>query len=132
MIGDFLQGHGSISSHPLFNDIPFFIVEAGEGLANFSLAVNRQSEPGVVEFYGATFPVVTWLIRANEVHTQLVRTLAQTHPEVCLVDTHPHLDGVHEKFVDLAHLTQAGRQQLAENIFAGIRSTLEADLSRNE
>ncbi|MGO8700646.1 MAG: hypothetical protein ACLQVY_23395 [Limisphaerales bacterium] len=41
-----------------------------------------------------------------------------------------HLDGDHEKFIDIIHLTNEGRRQLAENIFAGIRETLERDLAR--
>ncbi len=45
------------------------------------------------------------------------------------MDTHPGLDGEHEKFIDLGHLTQEGRQQLAENIFAGIKEVLEKDLA---
>jgi hypothetical protein len=44
------------------------------------------------------------------------------------VDTHPHLDGEHEKFIDIIHLTGDGNRQLAENVFAGIRGVLEKDL----
>jgi len=38
------------------------------------------------------------------------------------------LDGDPGKFIDLIHLTNDGRRQLAENIFTGIRATLERDL----
>jgi lysophospholipase L1-like esterase len=101
-------------------------------LANFCLAVNRQSDLDVVRFYQATFPQVFSLIRANLAHSLLVEQLAQQHPGVCFVDTHPRLDGVHENFIDAVHLTQEGRQQLAENVFAGIRKVLEEDLSRRD
>ena len=101
-------------------------------LANYSMAVNRQSELDVVKFYQATFPAVFALIRANLAHSLLVEQLAQQHPGICFVDTHPHLDGAHENFIDVNHLTQAGRQQLAENVFAGIRKVLEEDLSRRD
>jgi lysophospholipase L1-like esterase len=98
-------------------------------VANFSMAVNGRSDPEVVEFYRAGFPSVRWDITANEAHSLLVEELARQHPGVCLVDTHKHLDGEHEKFIDLVHLTQAGRQQLAENMFAGIRDVLATALS---
>ncbi len=98
-------------------------------LANFSMAVNAQSDPDVIDFYRAEFPLVDSLIDANRLHSELVLGIARQNPDVCFVDTHPHLDGVHDKFVDLVHLTQAGRQQLCETIFAGIRQTLERDLS---
>lgn len=101
-------------------------------LANFSLAVNSQSDLDVVKFYQATFPQVFGMIRANKAHSLLVEQLAQQYPGICLVDTHPHLDGAHENFIDVVHLTQEGRQQLAENVFAGIRKVLEEDLSRRD
>jgi hypothetical protein len=101
-------------------------------LATCSLAVNDQSNPGVVEFYQSVFPSVRWQIRANTAHSLIVRQMAEQHPEICLVDTRPNLDGEHEKFIDLMHFTQEGRQQLAETFFAGIRKVLEADLSRPE
>jgi hypothetical protein len=59
----------------------------------------------------------------------IVRQLAQQHPEVHFVDTHPNLDGDHDKFIDLMHLTQEGRRQLAETMFAGIKELLERDLA---
>ena len=97
-------------------------------LATFSMAVNRRSDPGTVEFYRPGFPLVQWEIGANTIHTLIVKTLAREHPEVCMVDTRPHLDGVDRRFIDLVHLTQEGRQQLAENMFAGLRSLLETHL----
>jgi hypothetical protein len=98
-------------------------------LANFSMAVNPRSDPDVIGFYQAAFPAVYALMRANLAHSLMLQELARQHPEVCLVDTNPGLDGAHEKFIDLAHLTQEGRQQLAEKIFAVVRRVLEDDLS---
>jgi lysophospholipase L1-like esterase len=100
-------------------------------LATFSMAVNDRSDRDVVEFYQASFPSVRGQILGNLVHSMIVQKMAEQHPEVCLVDTHPHLDGDHEKFIDLVHLTQDGRQQLAETLFAGIRKILEEDFSRS-
>ncbi len=98
-------------------------------LANFSMAVNGQSPAKVVDFYRSGFPLVKWQIQANALHSRLVEQIARQHPEIRLVDTHPHLDGEHERFADLVHLTQEGRQQLAETFFTGIKSMLELDLS---
>jgi hypothetical protein len=97
-------------------------------LSTFSLAVNAKSDSDVVAFYRAGFPPVQFHIRDNAAHSDLVRQLAAQHPEITFVDTQPHLDGEYEKFIDLMHLTQPGRQQLAENFFAGIRPVLESDL----
>jgi lysophospholipase L1-like esterase len=96
-------------------------------LANFSMAVNSHSDSAVVEFYRIVFDSIDREIKANEMHSLLVKELAARYPDICFVDTHPQLDGENEKFIDLIHLTQHGRKQLAENIFAGIREALEKD-----
>jgi lysophospholipase L1-like esterase len=99
-------------------------------LANFSMAVNPASDPKVIDFYqGGGQRLAYGFMRANAVHSLIVRQLAAEHPEVCLVDTHPHLDGEHEKFIDLIHFTGEGERQLATNIFAGIRDLLRQDLA---
>jgi lysophospholipase L1-like esterase len=92
-------------------------------LANFSMAVNRASDPAVIEFYRAGFPSVYAQIAANEVHSRLVERLAKENGLRCL-DTHIALDGQDEKFIDRVHLTQRGRNDLAEAIFSGIREQL--------
>ncbi|PYJ01768.1 MAG: hypothetical protein DME25_17530 [Verrucomicrobia bacterium] len=101
-------------------------------VGNFSMAANTQSDPDVIEFYRPGFPLVRSQVKANVLHSRIVEELAKQNPEICLVETQPHLDGDHEKFVDLVHLTQEGRQQLAESFFAGIRKVLEGDLSQAE
>ena len=95
-------------------------------LANFSMAVNDRSAPDVVAFYRAGFPSVHLQIKANELHSGLVASLAGEHPDVLFMNTHPELDGAHEKFIDLIHFTQKGREQLAENIYRSIEATLKA------
>ncbi|MGO8675901.1 MAG: SGNH/GDSL hydrolase family protein [Limisphaerales bacterium] len=97
-------------------------------IANFSMAVNRQSDADVIDFYRAGFPTVRWLIKANEAHSRLVREIARQYPFVRLVDTHPGLDGLHEKFTDLVHFTEEGRQQMAETMLAAIRDLLDEEL----
>jgi lysophospholipase L1-like esterase len=102
-------------------------------LANYSMPVTGKSDPAVIDFYqGGNYDSVRGRIKANMIHSLILQQLAGQHPEVCLIDTHPHLDGEHEKFIDLMHFTQEGRRQLAENIFAGIRKTLETDTGRQE
>ncbi len=98
-------------------------------LANYSMAVNTGSDPEVLGFYRTGFPSVYALVRANLAHSFLVRELGRQYPEVCLADSHPGLDGTHEKFIDLVHLTQEGRQQLAENLFPAVAKVLQADLA---
>lgn len=98
-------------------------------LANYSMAVNESTPRRVINFYRDRFPAIVSWINANEVHSMIVQQLAQQHPGVVFVDTHPGLDGDHDKFIDLMHFTQAGRQQLAETIFAGIKEPLARDLA---
>jgi lysophospholipase L1-like esterase len=99
-------------------------------LANFSMAVNEASDPRVVDFYrGGGTRAAYALMRANAVHSLIVRQLAAENPEVCFIDTHPHLDGEHEKFIDVIHFTGEGERQLAENIFAGISNILRQELT---
>jgi lysophospholipase L1-like esterase len=97
-------------------------------LANFSMAVNPQSATGPIEFYGSAFPAVRWLIRANTAHNQIVQRIAGAYPQVFFINTQPNLDGEYGKFIDLVHLTQPGRQQLAENVFAGLTNLLDRTL----
>jgi lysophospholipase L1-like esterase len=99
-------------------------------MANFSMAVNRQSDSGVVEFYRAGFPSVHWQILANEAHSRIVEELANQNPGVGFVDTHPGLDGHYQWFIDLVHFTQEGREHLAETMFNGIRQLIEEDLAK--
>jgi hypothetical protein len=98
-------------------------------LANFSMAVNQSSDAKVIDFYrGGGARNAIGFVRANAVHSQIVRELAARYQEVCFVDTHPHLDGEHEKFIDVIHLSPEGERQLAENVFAGISNILKTDL----
>jgi lysophospholipase L1-like esterase len=99
-------------------------------LANFSMAVNQASDPRVIDFYrGGGNRAAIGFMRANALHSLILSQLAGQNPEVCLVDTHPHLDGDHEKFIDLIHFAAGGERQMAENMFAGIRPTLERELA---
>jgi len=98
-------------------------------LANYSMAVNAGSDPDVINFYRLAFPQVLSQIRANRVHSGIVQKLAAEHPEICLVDTHPGLDGERQEFIDLVHFTQEGREQMAETMFESIAPILKRDLA---
>lgn len=97
-------------------------------LASYSMAVNSRSDPKVIEFYRDAFPAVYPSIQVNVMHSRLLAAIAQRHPEVRLVDTHPSLDGDHRKFIDLVHFAPDGDRQLAENIFDGISNILWNEL----
>lgn len=97
-------------------------------LANFSMAANDRSDPAVVKFYQTGYPNAPWQIQANLVHSTIVQQLAQQHPEVCFVNTHPQLDGEHDKFIGLVHFAPAGDQQLAETLLRALGPILESDL----
>jgi lysophospholipase L1-like esterase len=97
-------------------------------LANFSVAVNQTSDPKVIDFYrGGGARNAIGFIRANAVHSQIVRELAAQYPDICFVDTHPHLDGEHENFIDTIHFSPEGERRMAENVFAGISNVLWQD-----
>jgi len=98
-------------------------------LANFCMAIDEHSDQKLISFYNDCGSSVLYTRSGvNAVHSEIVRRLAEANPGVTFIDTHPNLDGDHRKFIDVVHFTQEGRQQLAENVFAGIRQQLEHDL----
>jgi lysophospholipase L1-like esterase len=99
-------------------------------IASHSMAVNTASHPEVIEFYRLGFPGVAWSIEANQANNELVRRFALSHPEVLYVDSTPGLEGQHEKFIDLVHLTQAGRNHIAEAFYAVIAPVLLQEETR--
>lgn len=97
-------------------------------LANYSLAVNDPGRRDLIEFYQAGYPAARWQIEANRVHSDIVQKLAGQHPEVCLVDTHPGLDGEHDNYIDFVHFAPAGDRQMAETFFKALLPILESEL----
>jgi len=96
-------------------------------LANFSMAVKPDSDPDIIQFYRGGFPAIYSQLKANQAHSLMVEQLAAQHPEVCFVDTHPNLDGEHDKFIDLVHFDKSGEEQMAETFFAKNKPLLEKD-----
>ena len=93
-------------------------------LLNFNMAANQNSPKPVVNFYALAFPDVGFRIQANQLQTHLLATLADLNRDVLFVNTGRGLDGVHSRYIDLVHLTQEGRDQLAQNVCLGIREYL--------
>jgi len=83
----------------------------------------------VIEFYREAFPAVYAFIDVNRLHSMLVQELTRQNPDVRLVDTHPHLDGDNEKFIDLMHFCPEGDKQMGETFFEGIKDILRIDLA---
>jgi len=96
-------------------------------LANFSMAVNKDSSPAVSKFYQVGYPATPRLVEANVLHTSMLRTLATNNPEVYLLDTQHGLDGKCENFLDLVHFSPDGDRKMAEVIFEGIKPLLERE-----
>jgi lysophospholipase L1-like esterase len=99
-------------------------------LCDFAMAVNERSPRDEVEFYRSTFPSVYWQIRANSIHSELLRALARENPAALFVDCRRRLDGEPDLFIDLMHPNQGGNEKLSENIFEVIRPRLEEALNR--
>jgi lysophospholipase L1-like esterase len=97
-------------------------------IANFSMALTRNSSPADIDFYQVGYPAARWFVAANEIHSRIVKQITREHPQVCFVNTHPLLDGVPDKFLDLVHFSPAGDHQMAENVYAAIEPLLKADL----
>src|SRR5262249_20986751 len=85
-------------------------------LANYAMAVNSDSDSELIQFYRGGFPAIYSQIKANRAHSTIVEQLAAEHPGICLVDTHPHLDGKHENFLDLVHFNKQGEERMAETV----------------
>jgi lysophospholipase L1-like esterase len=99
-------------------------------LASYSMAVTGQSDPRLINFYRQRFPAIIWWIKMNQIHSLIVEQLTKQNPEVCFVDTRPHLDGEHDNFIDLVHFNPEGERQIAETMFAGIQGILAKDVGR--
>jgi len=99
-------------------------------LSTYSMAVNGQSDPDVIQFYSRFNMELPQLLQANVMHTTIVKSLVESNPGLGFVDTHPGMDGVHEHFIDLLHFTPEGEQQMAETFFAGIKDLLVKELAK--
>lgn len=96
-------------------------------LCTFNMAVTEASPEPVVRFYELAFPDVRPRLIANRWHTRVVRRVGEKFG-VPVIDTSPGLDGAYQDaFIDLIHMTQLGRERLAENVLAGLEELLRSD-----
>jgi lysophospholipase L1-like esterase len=101
--------------------------EAGIQLVvcNFNMAVDEQSPPDVVRFYGQGFTHVKFMIGANRLNSTMLPLVIRPETGAKLIDVQDKLNGVWEgPYVDLVHLSESGKSQLAENVFTGIAEIL--------
>ncbi len=97
-------------------------------LATYSMAVNAQSDPDLIQFYHQMEHSLNRQMQACVAHAEMVRQLAQQN-DIAIVDTQPALDGKPEYFIDLVHFTIEGQQRMAETIYAGIVDLLRRELT---
>lgn len=97
-------------------------------LATFSMAANEQSPEEVIRFYEVGYRHTARRIKANDVHSTIVRRLCQENPDVQLVETRPYLDGKTDFFIDLAHFSPEGEQQMATTVFMQLEEFLRRAL----
>jgi lysophospholipase L1-like esterase len=100
-------------------------------LIRYNMAIDAQSPPAIVKFYGRTYLSAPFDIQANRIHTELIETLAKQHAHVSYINASDGVDGVHAQFIDLVHLTEDGRKRLAHNLLPEVlraidRRTLES------
>jgi len=98
-------------------------------LSTYSMAVNEQSDVDVIQFYHRTTLSLPTVLQANVIHSIVVSNLAKANQDIGFVDTHPGLDGVDGKFIDVMHFAPEGEQQMAETFFAGIKDYLVKGLA---
>ena len=99
-------------------------------LAKFSMAVNQESPPDLVEFYRPIYPAVHGQIKMNALHSKLIERLGEEYPQITIVDTNPGLDGRDENFIDLIHFNKEGEDRMLNAFFDGISNVVKLDLAQ--
>lgn len=100
------------------HDIPLILIR-------YNMAIDGQSPRSVVKFYGETYLSAPFDIQANRIHTELIETLARQNAGVSYIDASDGIDGVHEQFIDLVHLTESGRERLARNLLPEVLRAID-------
>ena len=86
--------------------------------------MNVDSPESEIRRYEAHDPRTRHAVLANRLQDRLVRQLGAAF-RATIVDTHDGLDGAGgTAFLDLFHLTRAGRERLAGNLLEGLRAKL--------
>lgn len=94
-------------------------------VCNFNMAVDEHSPDEVIHFYEQAFPNTRYMIQANRLHSALLPLVVTPESEAKLIDVQAGLNGHWDhEYVDLVHLSERGKVQLAENVFQGIADLL--------
>ncbi len=65
-------------------------------------------------------------IRANELHNRIVHAVGERQG-VHVIDTAAGVDGRYEDgYIDIAHMTQLGRERFTANLLAGLEASIGA------
>ncbi|MCC7423754.1 MAG: SGNH/GDSL hydrolase family protein [Planctomycetaceae bacterium] len=90
-------------------------------VCNFNMAVDENSPEEVIQFYEDGFPKVRGMVQANRLNTAMLPLIIGKEPGSRLIDVHEGLNGHCEpNYLDLVHLSEPGKAQLAENVYRGI------------
>jgi lysophospholipase L1-like esterase len=90
-------------------------------VCNFNMAVDESSQDEVIRFYEQGFPNVRFMIEANRLNTAMLLLVVRPESGARLIDVQTELNGRWDHaFVDLVHLSETGKAQLAENVLRGI------------
>lgn len=93
-------------------------------LCTFDLAAEASTPEDVIRFYELAFPDVRMRIFANELHTRLVRSVADAY-DLTLIDTSPGLNGAYQDaFIDIMHFNQTGRERFVDNVAGALAAVL--------
>ncbi len=98
-------------------------------VCNFCMAVNERSPQTAVNFYAQGFPDVHYMIAANRLNSALLPEVFSQSADCRSIDVQENLDGEWEHdYLDLVHLSEVGKKQLAENVYRGISDLLQTSL----
>jgi lysophospholipase L1-like esterase len=96
-------------------------------LCTFNLAADARTPEEVIRFYELAFPDVRMRIFTNQLHTRLLRSVADAF-DLTLVDTSRGLDGAFaDAFIDIMHFNQTGRERFVENVADALEDVLRAE-----
>jgi lysophospholipase L1-like esterase len=94
-------------------------------VCNFNMAVDEQSPQDVIRFYGQAFPNVRYMIEANRLNTAMLKQVIPPETGARLIDVQSDLNGCWDhEYLDLVHLSETGKETLAENVLRGIADLL--------
>jgi lysophospholipase L1-like esterase len=96
-------------------------------LCTFNLAANADTPEEVIRFYEPAFPDVRMRVFTNQLHTRLLRSVAEAY-DLALLDTSRGLDGAFaDAFIDIMHFNQTGRERFVANVAGALEEVLRSE-----